>query len=666
MKRYIIILVALLIVPVICFAQKKQNKKRTNNKIGLPTKVAPVFCDAIKCYNETIMVDNAPLVFKEYTSKTQDESVNDSFIFVNVEWPVKWRGYDFAPLQKALLSWMQNLNENTKRFNSVEDVLNAYSEKSDFGCKYFSSDICIYQYNSVYKESSFFYYDLKNKKALNLYDLIISKSEAVQAIVNYFNIIKSTNSDYSKDSFKNDIDTLREKGVDDILIEKDHITFFSESSSYAVPIKVAMPALTNRAKEIIKNMPTKKARSESVTSTRPVKGVLKLLKAREDLSYYTDRDISSDADVLNGSVIDYSPTKFRFLGEQCGDTWDYFIPKSKVKIEEYGFNDLLLSDIGNRITFISDDGVHKVQIIKYNKNGHNFVGEDFETGKPIVQDPLAQSKRKGSEANKANYILCYEIKDNRVEFIPLEVDGDHVCLYNFSKDNDVYFSNDYLKYNIMKYNIMPECFPVDYIAFGYYTISSFFDDNGNMISDIPETKYKTEFVSVVYLHDPQQLYISNSYDAPENGFLKLFALKEDNSGDSTKVVFKVTETESEKIEKKLAGRNLGELVREREERRKARQAQAENPTPPRSNERNGGDGDDIPRGGKTQIPAAEEAKNPINHKVSDGENLDKIAKRYGVSVQEIKSHNNITDDNKLRSGSTLKIPKKAKENRDHQ
>ncbi len=55
--------------------------------------------------------------------------------------------------------------------------------------------------------------------------------------------------------------------------------------------------------------------------------------------------------------------------------------------------------------------------------------------------------------------------------------------------------------------------------------------------------------------------------------------------------------------------------------------------------------------------AAEEAKKPINHKVSDGENLTKIAKRYGVSVQEIKKHNNITDDNKVRSGSTLKIPK---------
>lgn len=57
--------------------------------------------------------------------------------------------------------------------------------------------------------------------------------------------------------------------------------------------------------------------------------------------------------------------------------------------------------------------------------------------------------------------------------------------------------------------------------------------------------------------------------------------------------------------------------------------------------------------------AAEEAKKPINHKVSDGENLTKIATRYGVSVQDIKKHNNITDDNKVRSGSTLKIPKKG-------
>ena len=55
--------------------------------------------------------------------------------------------------------------------------------------------------------------------------------------------------------------------------------------------------------------------------------------------------------------------------------------------------------------------------------------------------------------------------------------------------------------------------------------------------------------------------------------------------------------------------------------------------------------------------AAEEAAKPINHKVQDGENLIKIAKRYGTTPQKIKQANGLKDDN-IRSGATLKIPKK--------
>ena len=77
---------------------------------------------------------------------------------------------------------------------------------------------------------------------------------------------------------------------------------------------------------------------------------------------------------------------------------------------------------------------------------------------------------------------------------------------------------------------------------------------------------------------------------------------------------------------------------------------------------NNADDDAVAKKNATKVAAKkvdEVAKKPINHKVSDGENLTKIAKRYDVSVQELKRHNNITGDNKLRSGSTLKIPKKG-------
>ncbi len=55
--------------------------------------------------------------------------------------------------------------------------------------------------------------------------------------------------------------------------------------------------------------------------------------------------------------------------------------------------------------------------------------------------------------------------------------------------------------------------------------------------------------------------------------------------------------------------------------------------------------------------AAEEAAKPHIHNVADGENLTKIAKRYGTTPQKIKQANGIKDDNMIRSGTKLKIPK---------
>ncbi len=48
---------------------------------------------------------------------------------------------------------------------------------------------------------------------------------------------------------------------------------------------------------------------------------------------------------------------------------------------------------------------------------------------------------------------------------------------------------------------------------------------------------------------------------------------------------------------------------------------------------------------------------PVKHKVSSGENLTKIAKRYGVTVDQLRSANNISGDD-IRAGQTLTIPSK--------
>ncbi|MDE6468252.1 MAG: LysM peptidoglycan-binding domain-containing protein [Muribaculaceae bacterium] len=45
------------------------------------------------------------------------------------------------------------------------------------------------------------------------------------------------------------------------------------------------------------------------------------------------------------------------------------------------------------------------------------------------------------------------------------------------------------------------------------------------------------------------------------------------------------------------------------------------------------------------------------HTVRRGENLSKIAKRYGVTVQQIKKANNFAGDN-IQTGQKIKIPVK--------
>lgn len=60
-----------------------------------------------------------------------------------------------------------------------------------------------------------------------------------------------------------------------------------------------------------------------------------------------------------------------------------------------------------------------------------------------------------------------------------------------------------------------------------------------------------------------------------------------------------------------------------------------------------------------QPTAKKQAKknNPVTHKVKSGENLSKIAKRYGVTVKAIRDANGL-DNDKIKAGQKLKIPKK--------
>lgn len=62
--------------------------------------------------------------------------------------------------------------------------------------------------------------------------------------------------------------------------------------------------------------------------------------------------------------------------------------------------------------------------------------------------------------------------------------------------------------------------------------------------------------------------------------------------------------------------------------------------------------DDTPKPAKKKA----EAK-PTTHKVSSGENLTKIAKRYGVTVDQLRKANNISGDD-IKAGQTLTIPSK--------
>ena len=67
---------------------------------------------------------------------------------------------------------------------------------------------------------------------------------------------------------------------------------------------------------------------------------------------------------------------------------------------------------------------------------------------------------------------------------------------------------------------------------------------------------------------------------------------------------------------------------------------------------------------KTTTPTSQRKKNntqaakPVNHQIKSGESLTTIAKKYGTTVEALRSANNIKGDN-IRAGNTLTIPSKS-------
>lgn len=69
--------------------------------------------------------------------------------------------------------------------------------------------------------------------------------------------------------------------------------------------------------------------------------------------------------------------------------------------------------------------------------------------------------------------------------------------------------------------------------------------------------------------------------------------------------------------------------------------------------------DNASRNSKKNSKKREKQAKPTQHSIKNGENLTVIAKKYGVSIDELKKANNMKDDD-LRAGKTLKIPSKGK------
>lgn len=61
---------------------------------------------------------------------------------------------------------------------------------------------------------------------------------------------------------------------------------------------------------------------------------------------------------------------------------------------------------------------------------------------------------------------------------------------------------------------------------------------------------------------------------------------------------------------------------------------------------------------RSKSSTAKKAAAPTTHKIKSGESLSTIARKHGVTVDQLRKANNLKGDN-IRAGETLKVPSKS-------
>lgn len=175
------------------------------------------------------------------------------------------------------------------------------------------------------------------------------------------------------------------------------------------------------------------------------------------------------------------------------------IPKKAIYSKNYKFHELLLSDIGDGLEFMSRDGKIKAKIFKHNTNGFNIL--KYLNDPEQVLEPLP-----------TDYMFCVEGLDiGRTYCSILRVKGNHVDIYDDEHPED------------------KKCCGWVSTCDNSYWINQMFDSNGNMICDVIaiNDNYGFKFTmneqiwtfAIAYLHDRQELYIGGGLIG--NYFLKL-------------------------------------------------------------------------------------------------------------------------------------------------
>lgn len=216
---------------------------------------------------------------------------------------------------------------------------------------------------------------------------------------------------------------------------------------------------------------------------------------------YSEWDIHYKKDELVGALELEKTKSGNYKEYACYEIIDdvngyHIFPKNAIYSKKYQFHELLLSDIGNGLEFISKDGKIKAEIFKHNLNGHKI---------------LTYSKESDEDSQPTDYMFCLEdIIVGTTYCSILHVNGDHVNLY----DDEFPENKKYGGYVKTCYN--PN------------SINYYFDKNGNMLCDVmavndcylPNDNEYICSLTIAYLHDRKELYIDGGRFMG-NYFLKL-------------------------------------------------------------------------------------------------------------------------------------------------